>query len=118
VVALALLGGWTVVAVGAGLGCLLAARRGLFSIPIGRRGLVLLAALGGVVAVTMAAMAAAAAIYLVALVSDVPNLGAQPNGPLGLLSATASLATQLVLMLVATALAARAAWHGRAALAA
>jgi hypothetical protein len=113
VVALALLGGWTVVAVGAGLGCLLAARRGLFSIPIGRGGLVLLAALGGVVAVTMAAMAAAAAIYLVALVSDVPNLGAQPNGPLGLLSATASLAIQLVLMLVATALAARAAWHGR-----
>jgi hypothetical protein len=115
---LALLGGWTLVALGAGVGCLAAARRGLFAIPVGRGGLVFLAALGGVVALTMAAMAAAAAIYLVALVSDVPNLGAQPNGPLGLLSAAASLGIQLALMLVATALAARAVWHGRAALAA
>ncbi|MBS1881200.1 MAG: hypothetical protein JST31_16935 [Actinobacteria bacterium] len=115
-VSLLVLLAWATVALAAGAGCALAARRGLFALPIGRRGLVFLAALGGVVALTMAAIAVATAIYLVALASAAPGLGAESNGPLGLLSVTASLALQLGLMLVAVALAARAALHARAAL--
>jgi hypothetical protein len=95
---------WTLLAVVAGIGCLGAARRGLFAIPIRRGGLRALVVLGSLVAVAMAAMSAAAAIYLIGLLSDAASAGAQPNGPLGLLSITASLAIQVSAMLVATAL--------------
>lgn len=107
---------WTALAVGAGLGCVLAARRGLFAIPLRRPGQLALVALGTLVAVTMAAITVAAALYLAALLSDAPGVGAEPNGPLGLLSVTASLAVQLGVMAAASALAARAALHGRVAL--
>lgn len=108
---------WTLIAVAAGVGCVLTARRGLFAIPIRRPGLQALVVLGALVAGTMAAMTAATAVYLAGLISDAPSVGAQPNGPLGLVSVTASLAIQLAVMLVATALAARTAWRARAALA-
>lgn len=53
----------------------------------------------------MAAMAIAAGVYLVGLAIDVPGTGAKANGPLGLVSVTASLAIQVTVMLLATALA-------------
>jgi hypothetical protein len=116
-VAFAALVVWTGIAVVAGLGTVAAARRGLFAIPIERRGLRALVALGLLVAFAMAAMTLATTVYLAALLGDAPAAGAQPNGPLGLVSVTASLAIQLAVMLAATGLATRAAWHARSALA-
>jgi hypothetical protein len=96
---------WTLIAVAAGIGCLVAARRGLFAISIRRPDLRVLVALGSMVAAAMAAMTVATGIYLIGLVLDAPTAGGQANGPLGLVSVTASVTLQLTVMVVATALA-------------
>jgi hypothetical protein len=106
-VGFAILAGWTLAAIAAGAGCVLAARHGLFAIPIGPGVMRLLAGLGALLVVAMAAMATATAVYLVAILADAPSLGSGPNGPLGLLNVTASLAIELGVMAAATGLAAR-----------
>jgi hypothetical protein len=115
---LAVLVGWSAVAIAAGAGCVVAARRGLFAISLGRGRQRLLVGLGCVVAATMAAIAAVTALYLVVLLADAPGLAGEPNGPLGLLSVAVSLGIALVAMALATGLAGRAALRGRRALAA
>jgi hypothetical protein len=91
---------WTVLALGCGIGCALAARVGLFAITIPRDMLRVTSACATVVVLGMAGIALGTAVYLVALAHDAPGIAAQGNGPLELLSVGASLAIQLVVMVV------------------
>jgi hypothetical protein len=89
---------WTVLALGCGIGCALAARAGLFAITIPRDMLRVTSACATVVVLAMAGIALGTATYLVALAHDAPGLAGQGNGPLRLLSVGASLAIQLAVM--------------------
>ncbi len=89
---------WTVLALGCGVGCALAARVGLFAITIPKDVLRLTSACATVVVLGMAGIALGTTVYLVALAHDAPGLAGQGNGPLELLSVGASLAVQLVVM--------------------
>jgi hypothetical protein len=60
---------------------------------------------GTIVAVAMLAIAVATAIYAIALSADASRLAAEPNGPFQVLSVTASLIIQVVVMVGAGALA-------------
>jgi hypothetical protein len=91
---------WTVLALGCGIGCALAARAGLFAITIPRDLLRATSACATVVVLGMAGITLGTAIYLLALAHDAPGLAGQGNGPLELLSVGASLAVQLVVMVV------------------
>jgi hypothetical protein len=91
---------WTVLVLGCGIGCVLAARVGLFAITIPKDMLRVISACATVVVLGMAGIALGTAVYLVALAHDAPGLAGQGNGPLELLSVGASLAIQLVVMVV------------------
>ena len=91
---------WTVLALGCGIGCALAARAGLFAIAVPKNMLGVTSACATVVVLAMAGIALGTAVYLVALAHDAPALAGQGNGPLELLSVGASLAIQLVVMVV------------------
>lgn len=91
---------WTVLALGCGIGCALAARAGLFAITIPRDMLRVTSACAIVVVLGMAGIALGTAVYLAALAHDAPGLAGQGNGPLELLSVGASLAIQLAVMVV------------------
>jgi hypothetical protein len=94
----AVLTAWGIVAIAAGTGCVLAARRGLFAISIGRGGLRVLLALGPVTAAAMVAILLATAVYLMALLVDAPELASAANGPGGLISIDVSIILQLAVM--------------------
>jgi uncharacterized membrane protein YidH (DUF202 family) len=85
--------------------CVLAARRILFSMPLARRWLLASFACGVLVTAAMVAMTLATALYTVALAVDASALAGAPNGPLQLTSVSISLVLQLVVMIVAGALA-------------
>jgi hypothetical protein len=107
------LGAWSLVALGCGIGCALAARRGLFAIAPPPRLLALARACATVVVAAMVGIALLTAAYLVDLIATAPGLAGEPNGPLGLVSVAASLAIQLAAMAavsVPAALAVRRAW--------
>jgi hypothetical protein len=91
---------WTVLALGCGIGCALAARVGLFAITIPRDMLRVTSACATVVVLGMAGIALGTAVYLVALSHDAPGLAGHGNGPLELLGVGASLAIQLAVMVV------------------
>jgi hypothetical protein len=91
---------WTVLALGCGIGCALAARAGLFAITIPRDMLRVTSACATVVVLGMAGITLGTAIYLIALAHDAPSLAGQGNGPLELLSVGASLGGQRVVMVV------------------
>lgn len=92
---------WILLAVACGVGCALAARRGLFAIAVPPRALPLAVICAGVVAAAMVGIALLTLIYLVDLVAAT-NLASMPNGPLGNPDVRASLVLQLIAM-VATA---------------
>lgn len=96
---------WGVSGLASGVTCVLACRRALFAMPAAADRL--RAALVGatVVSGAMLAIAAATAVYAIALSADASNLAGASNGPFGLLSTSASLILQLVVMLAAGALA-------------
>jgi hypothetical protein len=104
---------WALVGLACGLGIVAAARRGLAALELrpGTLRETLLAADGLVLA--MAAIALATAVYLASLLATAPGLAGQANGPLGLLSAGASLALQLAVMVLATGGAALSAGRAR-----
>jgi len=109
------LAGWAMVAAACGIGCALAARRGLFAIAVPRRTLAFAAACATVVAAAMVGIALLTLAYLLDLVVAAPGLASSPNGPLGEPNARHSLLLQLAVMVaVATpaALGARRAWRG------
>jgi hypothetical protein len=60
----------------------------------------------------MAAIALAATVYAVAVILDASSLAAAPNGPFQVLSTGASLVTEVILMVVFSALAATATRRG------
>jgi uncharacterized membrane protein YidH (DUF202 family) len=103
---------WGLAALACGATCVLGCRAALFATPL--RPARLRTALAGatVVTIAMLAIAAAAAIYAVALTLDASQLGGEPNGPFGLLSTTASLILQVIVMVAAGALAAVASRRG------
>ncbi len=97
-IAAAALAVWTGIGLACGIGCALAARRGLFAIAVPRDVLRVTAACAFVVALGMVGIAVATAVYLVALLRDAPGLAGQGNGPLELVSVAASLGIQLAVM--------------------
>jgi hypothetical protein len=109
------LGAWALLAAACGLGCALAARRGLFAIAVPRRTLAFAAACATVVAAAMVGIALLTLLYLVDLVADAPGLASSPNGPLAEPNARHSLLIQLVVMVavaIPATLAAARAWRG------
>ncbi|HEY2054414.1 MAG TPA: hypothetical protein VGH14_10810 [Solirubrobacterales bacterium] len=109
------LGAWTLLALACGIGCALAARRGLFAIAVPRRTLVFAAACAAVVAAAMVGIAALTLIYLFDLVIAAPGLAGDPNGPLGVPNARVSLLLQFAVMTavaIPAVLGAARAWRG------
>jgi hypothetical protein len=96
---------WGIAGLACGVACVLACRRALFATPASTAGLRTALVAGTIVAVAMLAIAAATAVYAIALTADASRVAAEPNGPFQVLSVTASLIVQLVVMLAAGALA-------------
>ena len=103
--AAAVLAAWSAIALACGAACAIAARRGLFAIDVGRRGLIAALSLGTVVTVSMASIAVATALYLIALAIDSGALAGEANGPLGLITVAASVVAQLAIMVASAGLA-------------
>ena len=113
-----ILAAWTVLAVACGIGCALAARRGLLAIAVPRRVLLLALACATVVAVAMVGIAALTLAYGLDLVLAAPRLAGAANGPLGMPNVRVSLVLQLLVMVAAAApaaLGASRAWRAAAA---
>ncbi|MGN6867635.1 MAG: hypothetical protein ACTHMY_04435 [Solirubrobacteraceae bacterium] len=96
---------WGVAALACGTTCVLACRAALFSTPASATRLRAALAAGTLVIVAMLAIAVATAVYAIALTVDVSHVAAEPNGPFQVLSVTASLIVQLLVMAGAGALA-------------
>jgi hypothetical protein len=106
---------WALLAVAAGLGCVLAARRGLFAIRVPSAALRFAAACAAVAAPAMGGIVVLLAVYLVDLLVVAPDLAGEPNGPLGGPSVAVSLGIALAAMAALTLPAGRCAWRGAAA---
>jgi hypothetical protein len=76
----------------------LACRRALFVTPVAPAWLRGALVAGTIVTVAMLAIAVAAALYTIVLTADAARVAAAPNGPFQMLSVTASLIVQLVVM--------------------
>jgi hypothetical protein len=112
-VAVLVFAAWSLVALGCGIGCAHAARRGLFAVTAPRRVLLLSGACATVVVAAMVGIALLTAAYLVDLTAAAPRLAGESNGPLGLVSVAASLAVLLAAMVAVSlpaALGVRRAW--------
>jgi hypothetical protein len=96
-----ILGLWTGLAPACGIGCAVAARRGLFALEVPGDVLRRTRAWATVTALGMVGIALATAVYLAALLRDAPGLAGQGNGPLELLSVGASLGVALAVMVAA-----------------
>jgi hypothetical protein len=97
---------WGVAGLACGAACVVAARRALFAVPMSRWRLLAAFACGAVVSAAMAAITLATALYAIALPLDAAHLAGAPNGPLGEMSVSASLVVTVVVMALATMLAA------------
>ncbi len=105
---------WGLAGLACGAVCVLAARKVLFAVTLARGWLVSALACATLVSATMAAMALATVLYAIALPFDASAVAGEPNGPLGAISTSASLIVQLIVMVIAVALAAittRRGWH-------
>lgn len=85
--------------------CVVAARATLFAVPLSRRRLITAFACAAVVTAAMAAIALAVALYAIALPVDASQLAATSNGPFQAMSTGVSLVGQLIVMVLAAALA-------------
>jgi uncharacterized membrane protein len=103
---------WGIAALACGATCVLGCRAALFATPVSPAQLRGALAAGTIVTVAMMAIAAATAVYAIALPLDASRLAGEPNGPFQLLSTTASLIVQLVVMAGASVLAAIATRRG------
>jgi hypothetical protein len=96
---------WIVTGVVCGAACVLACRAALFATPVRPDRLRAALASGTLVTIAMLAITLATAVYAIALIIDASSLAAEPNGPFQLLSVTASLIVQVIVMTAATVLA-------------
>ena len=96
---------WWIAGLVCGTTCVLACRAALFSTPVPVRLLRAELVAGTLVTLAMLVIAAATAVYALALGADASRLAAEANGPFQVLSVTASLILQLVVMVGAGALA-------------
>lgn len=103
---------WILVGLLSGGVCAFAARSGLFATRVRRRGLVAALACGTLVTAAMVLMAVATATYIAALALEASDLAGQGNGPAGLLSVGASIGLQLLVMVLAAALASMTLYRG------
>ncbi len=103
---------WGIAGIGCGVTCVLACRAALFATPTPASRLRVALLAGTLVTLAMVAIAAATATCAIALSLDASELAGEPNGPFGLLSVSASLILQVIVMLAAGALAATATVRG------
>ncbi|MDQ6774859.1 MAG: hypothetical protein M3071_01265 [Actinomycetota bacterium] len=103
---------WGVAGLACGAVCVVASRKALFAVPASRGRLIGAFASGTLVTAAMAAMTVATALYAIALPIDASHLAGAPNGPFQATSVTASLVGGVVVMVMATALAATATRRG------
>ncbi|HSC01977.1 MAG TPA: hypothetical protein VLC49_01625 [Solirubrobacteraceae bacterium] len=96
---------WGIAGLACGTTCVFACRGALFATPVAPAWLRGALVAGTIVTVSMLAIAVAAGFYAIALTADVSRLAAEPNGPFQVMSVTASLIVQIVVMLGAGALA-------------
>jgi MFS family permease len=96
---------WGIAGLACGATCVLACRAALFSTPVPPARLRAALTAGTVVTGAMLAIALATTLYAIALAADASHLAAAPNGPFQVLSVTASLIVQLVVMVGAGVLA-------------
>jgi hypothetical protein len=85
--------------------CVLGCRAALFSTAVPAARLRAALAAGTLVTLAMLAIALATALYAIALTADASHLAAEPNGPFQVLSVSASLIVQVVVMVGAGVLA-------------
>ncbi|MBS1860480.1 MAG: hypothetical protein JSS68_02090 [Actinobacteria bacterium] len=105
---------WALIALGCGIGCALAGRRGLLAIEVPRGTLILARACATALAAAMVGIAALTAVYLVDLESIAPGLAGDANGPLGVPDVALTLSFVLIAMValaVPAALSAIRAWR-------
>jgi hypothetical protein len=103
---------WMLAGLACGAVCVIYSRRVLFAVPVARRRLVGAYACGALITATMLTMAFATALYALALAIDASRLAGTPNGPFAAPNVSVSLALQLVVMLLASTLAAIATRRG------
>ncbi len=103
---------WGIAGLACGTACVLGCRAALFSTPASAARLRAALAAATLVTVAMLAIAIATAVYAIALTADAPRVAAAPNGPFHVLSVTASLIVQFVVMAGAAVLAATATRRG------
>lgn len=89
---------WGVLGLACAVICVLGCRAALFQVPVGPAELRIALRAATVLAGAMLLIAAAIAMYTIALSADASALGGQSNGPFGLLSVTASLIVQVIVM--------------------
>lgn len=96
---------WGIVGLACAVTCVLACRAALFATPVGTARLRAALGAGTLVTFAMLAIALATAVYAIALIADASHLAAEGNGPFQVLSVTASLIVQVVVMVGAGVLA-------------
>jgi hypothetical protein len=96
---------WGIAGLACGTWFVVACRDALFATQVRAAQLRVALAAGTLVTLAMLAIAAATAVYTIALSADASGLATEPNGPFQVLSVTASLIVQLVVMLGAGGLA-------------
>jgi hypothetical protein len=96
---------WGIAGLACGTACVLACRAALFATPAPSAFLRAALAAATIVTIAMVTIAAATAIYAIVLSADASQLAGDSNGPFGLLSVSASLIVQVVVMVAAGALA-------------
>lgn len=96
---------WGIAGLACGTACVLACRAALFATPVAPDRLRVALVAGTTVTGAMLAIAAATTVYAVALSLDASRVAAESNGPYQLLTVTASLILQVIVMVAAAALA-------------
>ncbi|MGA8744336.1 MAG: hypothetical protein WB507_00535 [Solirubrobacterales bacterium] len=97
---------WGIAGLACAAVCVLASRAALFAVPLAPWRLLAALAGGTLLSAAMAVITLATAAYAIALPLQAPHLAAASNGPLGVLSVTASLLLQVIVMVAAGTLAA------------
>lgn len=96
---------WALAGLACGAVCVLASRRALFAVDLSRARLLTAFACATLLTAAMAAIALAVALYAIALPIDAAHLAGSANGPLQLISTSASLVVQMAAMALAAVLA-------------
>jgi hypothetical protein len=96
---------WALAGLACGAVCVVASRRALFAAHVSRGPLLRAYACGTLLTAAMAMITLAVCLYAIALMVDSAHLAASANGPLQLVSTSASLIVQMTVMAGATVLA-------------